>query len=163
MGNTRTYRQPVQHAERISSRRRLKSLMHLLPMECPEEFDPACISWVTDYVGITAADGVDQAIAEGCYVINVAAEIENQADSKMPVEPYSGAVQKGLDLVANLIQKVSDQDRQVVVHCAMGMERSALAVVWYLHSRKHYSIDESYSEVMSKRPIVLDRRGWIGT
>ena len=44
----------------------------------------------------------------------------------------------------------------------MGMERSVLAVAWWLHSYKNMSLDEAYELIRQKRPVALDRREWIG-
>jgi len=128
----------------------------------PDKFDPACISWVTDNIGITAVDGVEDAQDQGCFVINVAAEIDNTADVKVAIEPHTGTVFQGLNEVALCMRKALEEEgRDVVVHCAMGMERSVLSVVWYLHVENDMTIDEAYSVVRQARPIALDRRRWI--
>ena len=44
----------------------------------------------------------------------------------------------------------------------MGMERSALCVMWYLHKYRGKTVDQAYEEIQDIRPIVLDRRSWIG-
>jgi len=43
----------------------------------------------------------------------------------------------------------------------MGMERSPLTVVWYLHKYHDKTIDEAYEMVQDARPVVVDRREWI--
>jgi protein-tyrosine phosphatase len=43
----------------------------------------------------------------------------------------------------------------------MGMERSVLAVVWYLYNYQDMTIDEAYDVVGWKRPIAADRREWV--
>ena len=54
-----------------------------------------------------------------------------------------------------------NDDTKVVVHCAMGMERSPLTVVWYLHKYHDKTIDEAYKMVQDARPAAVDRRDWI--
>ena len=54
-----------------------------------------------------------------------------------------------------------EEGRDVVVHCAMGMERSVLAVVWYLHVEAGMTLDDAYDTVSEARPIAVDRRHWI--
>ena len=58
-------------------------------------------------------------------------------------------------------QAIDGQGREVVVHCAMGMERSVLSVVWYLHVDAGMTVDEAYDMVFEARPIACDRRHWI--
>ena len=68
-----------------------------------------------------------------------------------------------MDLVSDTIQReLNHNGRKVVVHCHMGMERSVLAVAWWLHSYKNMSLDEAYEVIRQKRPVALDRREWIG-
>jgi protein-tyrosine phosphatase len=99
---------------------------------------------------------------EGFFVINVADEIWNDANEKVSIEPYSGTVLRALDEVDGLVHQVlTTSGRKVVIHCAMGMERSVLAVVWYLHCTGGLSLDEAYDAVRRARPIALDRRAWI--
>ena len=153
---------PVRHQNENGSKERLEGLAHRLPSPVPLGFDPACISWVTDRIGITAIDGVDDALDEGFFVINVADEIWNDANEKVSIEPYSGTVLQALDEVDELVcQVLTTSDRKVVIHCAMGMERSVLAVVWYLHRTGGLSLDEAYDAVRRARPIAQDRRAWI--
>ena len=153
---------PVRHQDEDGSKERLEGLAHRLPCPVPLGFDPACISWVTDRIGITAIDGVDDALDEGFFVINVADEIWNDANEKVSIEPYSGTVLQALDEVDELVRQVlTTSDRNVVIHCAMGMERSVLAVVWYLHRTGGLSLDEAYDAVRRARPIAQDRRAWI--
>lgn len=136
--------------------------IHYFETTVPKDFDPASISWVTPEIGITAWDGVDNAIKKGYFIINVADEISNEADAKISVDPGSGTVLTALDHIQSLIHKViSYQNQKVVVHCAMGMERSVLSVVWYLHQTKGLSLDQAYDLVRIARPIALDHRDWI--
>jgi protein-tyrosine phosphatase len=68
---------------------------------------------------------------------------------------------KVLDEFADFVDKLLSEGRKVLVHCAMGVERSPLAVVWYLHKKKGMSIPEAYAFVKSKRSVVADRTVWL--
>lgn len=128
----------------------------------PKDFNPASICWVTPSIGITAWDGVADALNKGYFVINVAGEIDNSADIKIPIQPGSGTVKECLNDMQSIIQSViKDKNQKVVVHCAMGMERSVLSVVWYLHKNENLTVDEAYDLVRKSRPIALDHRDWI--
>ena len=121
---------PIKNKRGSSSQERLGRLAKIVPRRIPDDFNPASISWVTERVGITAVDGVDEAKQYGCFVINVAGEIENDADIKLAIEPRSGTVRERLDEIAETLREaVEEKSREIVVHCAMGMERSVLAGV----------------------------------
>lgn len=153
---------PVKNKRGRSSQERLGRLVEMVPRRIPDGFNPASISWITERIGITAVDGVDEAKQYGCFVINVAGEIDNNADIKLPIEPRSGTVRECLDeITQNIRGAIEEQGREVVVHCAMGMERSVLAVVWYLHVEVGMTLDEAYDMVSEARPIAVDRRHWI--
>jgi hypothetical protein len=68
---------------------------------------------------------------------------------------------KVLDDFANLVDKLLSEGKKVLVHCGMGVERSPLAVVWYLHRKKGMSIAEAYKYVMERRSVVADRSSWL--
>ena len=127
-----------------------------------QNFNPAIISWVAERIGITAEDGVAQALADGHFVINTAKEIHNDAQVKMEVEPGSGTVLNTLNSIAELTTRVlSTTNQKVVFHCAMGMERSVLACIWFMASQWRMRIDQSLQQIKKHRPIALDRTDWI--
>ena len=133
----------------------------------PTDFDVDTISWITDDVAITSVGGAEEALLdEGCFVINVAKEIFNDAHACIPIDHHAEDVERQrvtVGLVSATIQReLGHTGRKVVVHCHMGMERSVLAVAWWLHSYKNMSLDEAYGLISQKRPIALDRREWIG-
>ena len=134
----------------------------LLNPEVYNSFDPKLISWVSERIGITARDGVPQALADGHFVINVADEIHNNAQVKIPVEIGTGMVIHRLNEIADVMEKVfSTTNQKIVVHCAMGMERSVLAVVYFMASKWRMQLQQALKHVQSKRPIALDRLNWI--
>ena len=149
----------------IERQEQLKEISRYYPI--PADFDVDTISWVTDDVAITSVGGAEEALLqECCFVINVAEEIINDAHACIPIDPYVEDVERQretVDLVSDTIQReLGHTGRKVVVHCHMGMERSVLAVAWWLHSYKNMSLDEAYELIRQKRPVALDRREWIG-
>jgi len=131
----------------------------------PDDFDIDSISWVTPRIGITDFEGSVDAVAEGYLTINVAGELDSPAQIQIAVEPNYGEVKETLDELADLINEhlygTDDDDTKVVVHCAMGIERSPLTVVWYLTKYKSLTLDEAYALVREARPVAVERRYWI--
>jgi len=136
------------------------------------------VSWITPVLGITGYDGIENyENSRSTYIINTAGEINNRADVKIPIEPSMGARKtlKRVDMIAEIIheQLYSFQfgsltlerlpsGYKVIVHCAMGMERSVLAVAWYLQKYENYTLDSAYERIHEIRPIACDRSSWIG-
>src|SRR5271167_3481316 len=67
-----------------------------------------------------------------------------------------------LDRTAALIDDELAQGRRVLVHCEEGCERAPLVVAWFLKTRRGQTLDEAYALLKSARPIVVDRRRWLG-
>jgi len=148
------------------SKERLHDLRRLIEREgrsIPDDFDIDDIHWVTDRVGITDFEGCSEAVIRNYFTINVAGELDSSAQIQADIDPGSGKVQKELDTLIVLMHKAltDNDDTKVVVHCAMGMERSPLTVVWYLHKYHDKTIDEAYKMVQDARPAAVDRRDWI--
>jgi len=133
-----------------------------IPKDVVEHFNPRTISWITSRIGVTSRDGVLQALEDGHFVINTAGEITNEAHVKIPVLINTGMVLHQLIDIANVMEKVmTTSDQKVVVHCAMGMERSVLGVVWYLATKQGMSLQRALKLVQEHRPIAQDRLNWI--
>lgn len=66
-----------------------------------------------------------------------------------------------LDTVAGVIMRMLVSSGRVLVFCNSGSERSPLAVAWYLHLYQGYNLDDAYRLLISKRPIIQDRRHWV--
>jgi len=148
------------------SKERLHDLRRLVERDgrtIPDDFDIDDIHWVTDRVGITDFEGCSEAVVRNYFTINVAGELDSSAQIQADIDPGSGKVQKELDILIVLMHKAltDNDDTKVVVHCAMGMERSPLTVVWYLHKYHDKTIDEAYKMVQDARPVAVDRRDWI--
>ena len=123
---------------------------------------PSIISWITDNIAVTSADGAEIALKQGHFVINTAKEINNSAQVKIPVKPGDGNTLRQFQAIENVITGVlKNTDQKVVVHCAMGMERSVTAVVWYLANTTNMNLREALNLVQSKRPIACDRLNYI--
>jgi protein-tyrosine phosphatase len=69
---------------------------------------------------------------------------------------------KNLDLVAQLIHDWRTVGYTVLVHCKEGVERSPLAVAWYLMKHHSLTMAQAYLVVCQKRHGVEDRRHWVG-
>jgi len=67
-----------------------------------------------------------------------------------------------LDKTADLIDTELALGHRVLVHCEEGSERAPLAVAWFLKTKRGKTLDEAYALLKSKRPIVEDRRRWLG-
>jgi len=142
------------------------------------------ISWIIPMLGISGYDalytewqhnGYTPELREfldsrNIYIINTAGEINGREDIKIPVEPSMGAEQtlKRVDMLADIIHeqlysfKRLPSEYRVIVHCAVGMERSVLATAWYMQKYLNYTLDSAYQKIREIRPIALDRSSWIG-
>ena len=143
---------------------RFHRLKHLVGRPISDEFNIDDIHWVNDRIGITDYEGCSEAVLKGYIVINVAGELDSSAQIQADINPDRGPVRSDLDELATLINKIltESDDAKIVVHCAMGMERSPLTVVWYLHKYHGKTLDEAYGIVQSARESTVDRRSWIG-
>jgi protein-tyrosine phosphatase len=70
------------------------------------------------------------------------------------------ALKHQLMIIAEEIYQHGD-NLPVLVHCLAGIERSPLAVVFYLHYFKDMTWDSAYDFVKSKRPQVQNRLIWL--
>lgn len=67
-----------------------------------------------------------------------------------------------LDKTAALIDDELARDHRVLVHCEEGCERAPLVVAWFLKTRRGMTLDQAYALLKSRRPIIEDRRRWLG-
>ena len=67
-----------------------------------------------------------------------------------------------LDRTAALIDQELARGRRVLVHCEEGCERAPLVVAWFLKTKRGKTLDEAYALLKSQRPIIEDRRRWLG-
>jgi len=71
------------------------------------------------------------------------------------------AIMPNLELIAHVIQNHVDSKTKLLVHCMGGMERSPLALTWYMHERKGMEFSDAYDYVKLKRPQALNRIQWL--
>jgi hypothetical protein len=76
--------------------------------------------------------------------------------------PFLANGRATLDTTAALIDAGLRLGMPVLVHCEEGCERAPLAVAWFLKTRRGMTLDEAYALIKSRRPIVKDRRSWLG-
>ena len=94
--------------------------------------------------------------------------LENRPDEEpfkayhIPIITESGhAHMDQLNHIAFFLETLLDKGTEVMVNCAAGMERSPLAIAYYLSYSKGISIEEAYKIVKEKRPQTMDRRDWL--
>lgn len=76
----------------------------------------------------------------------------------------SGAIVSlaGLEAIVGMISDHMLRQAPLIVHCVGGVERSPLAVAWYLWVTAAYpSLETAYEYLKRIRPVVVDRRQWI--
>lgn len=67
-----------------------------------------------------------------------------------------------LGTIANIIElAITSGPVPILVHCAAGVERSPLAVIYYLVAKHRYSLEEAFRFVKQRRPIIEDRLNWL--
>ncbi|MEM3656398.1 MAG: hypothetical protein QW453_06785 [Thermoprotei archaeon] len=67
-----------------------------------------------------------------------------------------------LDIVSGIIGEHIRLGDNVLVCCNMSVERSPLAVAWYLSKEMHVPLEEAYTIVERKHPITQRRLQWLG-
>jgi protein-tyrosine phosphatase len=66
-----------------------------------------------------------------------------------------------LNAASELIDFWMTRGEKVIVHCAMGVERSALTMAWYLHKKHGMKLRDAYAYLREKRPVVAERYEWL--
>ena len=131
-------------------------------VEAAVYFEPSELSEIVSGLFITSRDGVEEAIMNGHFIINVTprGELDTYYDAQIGLRPYEPTIIPKLNGLSQLIKSLSASNCNVTVHCSMGMERSVLAVAYYLNGEANMSLDEAYAHIIARRPIALDRRDW---
>ena len=79
-----------------------------------------------------------------------------------PDDHPDGVDPKILDAIADCIHNGLSRYEMVLVHCWEGIERSALAIAWYLCKYGHAkNLPDAYDMIQDKRPQVMRRIEWI--
>jgi len=76
--------------------------------------------------------------------------------------PFLANGRATIDSTAALIDAALERGLGVLVHCEAGCERALLVVAWFLKTRRGLTLDEAYALLKRRRPIVEDRRRWLG-
>lgn len=71
------------------------------------------------------------------------------------------ALRPQLDLVARELQERFEKKIPTLVHCLGGMERSPLAIVYWLRKCHNFTYNSAYEHVQKIRPIVKNRLQWL--
>lgn len=108
-------------------------------------------------------DGKDLAEFHGRVVyVREGIPLKSRPDARwIPFHRDGRADPAKLDEAAAAIDELLRQGDPVFVHCGAGTKRSPLAVAWYLHKYKGMTIDDAYTFIQQKRPIVLRMTDWL--
>lgn len=88
--------------------------------------------------------------------------IEPETAFHVPIKTDSGHVHRDqLDKVCTFIDAMLKTDRHVLVHCMAGIERSPLAIAYFLTRHFGMDIEQAYRLVKKGRPQTQDRRVWL--
>lgn len=122
-----------------------------------------------------AASWQESEIVEGLFVgdLQDAQKFDGTIISVLPDVPESEPPQaihmpfladglNSLERTAALIDDELALRHRVLVHCEEGCERAPLVVAWFLKTRRGMTLDEAYALLRRARPIVEDRRRWLG-
>lgn len=101
---------------------------------------------------------------DGETIVNVLEQLwdaEPRRSVWIPILMDGKAKQQQLNLVAMTIHSALANNHRVLVHCHQGIERSPLAVAYYLMIIKSLTMEQAYELIKQKRPIVEDRQSWL--
>lgn len=69
--------------------------------------------------------------------------------------------EENLELIHNLITNSFIDKARILIHCRGGVERSPLTVATWLRRYRGFTLDEAYTLLKLRRPVVEDRRYWL--
>ncbi|GFR97065.1 protein phosphatase Slingshot [Elysia marginata] len=101
------------------------------------------------------------------YILNVTREIDNffmgmlQYYNVRVFDVEESDLLKHWDKTYKFICKARNNHSKVLVHCKMGISRSASTVMAFLMKDRRWSVDEAYKFVKSKRSIVRPNDGFM--
>jgi len=95
-------------------------------------------------------------------IISVLADVPECEPRRSIQLPFLANGRATLDSTAALIHAALELKQRVLVHCEEGSERAPLVVAWYLITRRGMSLDSAYDLLKTRRPIIRDRRKWLG-
>lgn len=95
-------------------------------------------------------------------IINVLPDLLEGEPAHAIHMPFLAKGLETLERTADLIDDGLGRGQRVLVHCEEGCERAPLVIAWFLKTRRAMTLDEAYALLKSRRPIVEDRRRWLG-
>ena len=95
-------------------------------------------------------------------IISVLADVPTGEPARSIQMPFLANGRASLDSTAAVIDAALALNQRILVHCEEGSERAPLVVAWFLNRRRGMSIDDAYKLLITKRPIIRDRRRWLG-
>jgi protein-tyrosine phosphatase len=95
-------------------------------------------------------------------IISVLPDVPDSEPPESIHMPFLANGIASMDSTAALIEEHLKLGRRVLVHCEEGCERAPLVVAWFLKTRRAMTMDDAYALLKRQRPIVQDRRRWLG-
>jgi protein-tyrosine phosphatase len=95
-------------------------------------------------------------------IINVLPDLLEGEPAHAIHMPFLAKGLETLERTADLIDDGLARGHRVLVHCEEGCERAPLVIAWFLKTRRAMTLDQAYALLKSRRPIVEDRRRWLG-
>lgn len=95
-------------------------------------------------------------------IISVLPDVPEGEPAQARHMPFLADGLDSLERTAALIDDELALGHRMLVHCEEGCERAPLVVAWFLKTRRGMTLDEAYDLLKSRRPIVEDRRRWLG-
>ena len=99
---------------------------------------------------------------------SISVEIQNQLKARGISYVHQSFVYSDKDgyMKANLdklmyIRYLINKNKPCIVCCAASIERSPLAVAWYIHEENEIDIQKAYEIVTTAHPITQDRSSWL--
>lgn len=134
--------------------------MSVRPSSCTNRM---AASWQESEIipGLFVGDLQDAQKFDGTIVSVLPDVPENEPPQAIHM-PFLAEGVASLERTAALLDDELALGHRVLVHCEEGCERAPLVVAWFLKTKRGMTIDEAYALLKSRRPIVEDRRRWLG-
>lgn len=95
-------------------------------------------------------------------IISVLADLMPDEPKRTIHLPFLVNGRATLDSTSALIDAGLRLGMRVLVHCEEGCERAPVVIAWFLRARRGMTLDEAYALIKIHRPIIKDRRAWLG-
>lgn len=108
--------------------------------------------------------GLEAARHEDCFVISCighAASQEPSASFSLIYPPFDEVTMHSVAATIDYFLDLRGGTKKLVVYCGFGVERSPLAVAYWLRSKYKMSWDQAYYCVKKIRPEAIDCRAWV--